>query len=299
MAAMKILTPEKQKEIISNVFGKAPEVAPEVEKTPVEAATDTAKTSWKGLFDLKRKELEEQKTSNAKLARYNALGNVLTSMVQPLGWAIGGGGSGVTGGVQKYDDRQYLEAFNRAVKASDELKNLGSAEAEYQFKIDEEARQRAIAEEQYQRRRAEGLEDYETKANIQGQIQSNYAAQRYQEEMDKIKARGETQLDIAKYKATHKVTGKSGVPVEDKMLSSAWTKYMQEREKFNTDVDRGVVRKRESFPSFEEWLGEEYGWVVKEKGKASAPSFTQSSRKPNPMGGETKAEGGKKKNPMN
>ena len=125
-------------------------------------ATKQARENRNGMFqsflDTRRKAAEQQRTDDVKMAKYNALGNVLTSMVQPLGWHAGGGS---TGGVQPYDNRQYLEAFNRAVKASDNLRNIGLAEDEYKFKIADEDYRRMLALDDEARRRQQKLEDEE------------------------------------------------------------------------------------------------------------------------------------------
>lgn len=122
-------------------------------KSGAEVAKDNFENTLNGYFEKRRKNLEEQKSSDARMARVTALGNILTSLVQPIGWAIGGKGSGVTGGVQPYDNRQYLEAFGRAVKASDDLRNLGASEDEYKLKMAYDEYTRAANEEDYRKRR--------------------------------------------------------------------------------------------------------------------------------------------------
>jgi hypothetical protein len=50
-------------------------------------------------------------------------------MAQPIGWLAGG----ATAGVQPYDNRQYLEAFNRAVKAGEDIRNLDKLDMQYKL----------------------------------------------------------------------------------------------------------------------------------------------------------------------
>lgn len=245
-----ILPKEKQLGIYDSVFGAKPSAS--------ESASSLRDQSFQDWINSRKHAIEQQRTDDVRMARLNALGNVLTTMVQPIGWAIGGKGTGVTGGVQPVDNRQYLQAFERAVKANDDLRNIGTLEGEYQFKL---------ADDAY--RRAQALEDYGMKQNMELERQAAYAKQRHDYTMAEIEARGETQKELARFKASNSITNRNRVPVEEKMLSSAWTRYMSEREKYNTDVDRGIVRKRESFPSFEKWLGDEYGWIVKPKNQSS------------------------------
>lgn len=189
----KILPLEKQQEIMNAVFGKKPvavqantpaiapapsatqaQPAPSVEKTPAQQAEDEYVTSWKTLMENKRNEIEQQRTDAVKMAKYNALGNALTTMVQPLGWAIGGGMPGQAG-VQSYDNRGYLEAFNRAVKATDDLRNIGAAEDEFNFKMAGEKYREAKEEAKRQQIRQEQNDDYEKKRQLDAQYGVNRA----------------------------------------------------------------------------------------------------------------------------
>ena len=241
--------------IYDSIFGNTPAVQ-------AAAARDASFQDW---LNQRKQAVEQQRTDNVKMARLNALGNVLTTMVQPIGWAVGGKGTGVTGGVQPVDNRQYLDSFNRAMKSADDLRNIGTLEGEYQFKLADDNYRRQLALEDEQRRQELALQTYEQRANLDLEKQK----QRHEYTMAEIEARGETQKELARFKASNSITNRNRVPVEEKMLSSAWTRYMSEREKYNTDVDRGIVRKRESFPTFEKWLGDEYGWIVKPKNQSS------------------------------
>ena len=172
--ANKALPKEKQQSIIDSVFGTTTE-QPATAKSASEAARERYESTLQGMFDRRREALEKQQTENTKLAKYNALGNLLTTLVQPIGWAIGGKGSGVTGGVQPYDNRQYLEAFNRAVKASDDLRNLGASEDEFELKMAYDEYNRAVNEEQRQKIRQEDEEDYRKRRELDAEYGVNRA----------------------------------------------------------------------------------------------------------------------------
>ena len=275
--------------IYDSIFGSSPAVQASA------AARDSSFQDW---LNQRKQAVEQQRTEDRRIATFNALGNALTTMVQPIGWAIGGKGTGVTGGVQPVDNRQYLQAFERAMKANDDLRNIGTLEGEYQFNLADEAYKRAQA-----------MEDYGIKQNLELERQAAYAKQRHDYTMAEIEARGEKQLDVAKYKAARSITGRNGIPIEDKMLQTAWTQYVKQRGEHSRDIGRGVERKEgPTFPSFEKWLGDEYGWIVKPKnsgtpdsGSGSSVSSTAptSGKKANPMGGATPSSAsGKKKNPM-
>lgn len=191
---------------------------------------------FQDLFDQRRKTMEQARTDNAKMARFNAIGNALRTLVQPIGWAAGGS----TAPVQPYDNRQYLESFNRAVKAADDIRNLGKEEMA--FKLGQEAEEVADAKREYEVLR-------------QAKIQSDYAAQRQEEEMAKIQARGDVQKEVADVKARYKVTGRNGIPVGDKMLTSAWTAYNGYLSDYQKKKTAGVVVPDRPL-SFEEYLGD-------------------------------------------
>lgn len=144
------------KNMFASIFGETP---------GTQQARDARDSAFQAMLNTRKRAAEQQRTDDVTMARYNALGNLLTTMVQPIGWGIGGG-AGATGGVQKYDDRQYIAAFNRAVKAADDIRNIGSAEAEYRFKLADEDYRRQMGLDDEARRRQQSNEDYERKRRI-------------------------------------------------------------------------------------------------------------------------------------
>lgn len=108
---------------------------------------------YQDLLNARKDALVKDRTNNARLAAFNALGNALRTMAQPVGWAAGG----ATSGVQPYDNRQYLEAFNRAVKAGEDLRNLGTAEMQYRLKQAEQDERMAQSMSEYGRKLAAQL----------------------------------------------------------------------------------------------------------------------------------------------
>ena len=178
-----ITVPTPEEDIAAGVIpGKQVTTAPKVAALDPKAVERNARlnvakkeaeerlAAQQGLFqkmlDERKASLEAQRTDNVRLARFNALGNALRTMVQPLGWAIGGS----TASVQPYDNRQYLEAFNRAVKADQDLRNLAGAQEEYALKLGEHATQRAEAEYDFQRRQNESEEAFYRRLDEQAKI---------------------------------------------------------------------------------------------------------------------------------
>ena len=124
-----------------------------------ENADNATANIWQSMIDQRKAEAKKEQTDNYRMATFNALGNFFRNVTQPLGWAAGGG-SGVTAPVQPYDNRQYLESFNRAIKAGDDLRNIGAQDMQFKLEMAKQKAQRAWNEYDHQRRREETLEDY-------------------------------------------------------------------------------------------------------------------------------------------
>lgn len=237
--------------IYSAIFGGTPET---------QAAAEQRNASFQNMLDTRRQAAEQQRTSDVKMAKYNALGNLLTTMVQPLGWAAGGR-NGATGGVQKYDDRQYIQAFNRAVKASDDLRNIGTAESEYQFKLADENYRRQLALEDEARSRAQKQEDLELKAQQRiAEIQ-----QKFENDMAKINRQGEIRQQIADFNASHRITNRStGLSIDEReklKLMGMYGDYRKNKESYN-----------ETPKSYADWLQEIGYSSANTSAPAAAPS---------------------------
>ena len=202
----------------SAIFGENP---------ATQQAAEQRNSAFQSWLNTRKQAAEQKRTDDVTMAKYNALGNALTTMVQPLGWGIGGGfRGGNTGGVQKYDDRQYLEAFNRAVKAADDIRNIGTMEGEYEFKLADENYRRALALEDEARKRQYAQEDLEQKAN-QRIAEIN---QKFENDMAKINRQGEIRQQIAEFNAAHKITNRStGISIDERTKLQLLKQYGEYR----------------------------------------------------------------------
>ena len=289
----KILPVEKQQEINDAIFGPKP--------SQYEQAAAVRDQSFQDWINSRKQAVEQQRTDDVRMARLNALGNVLTTMVQPIGWAIGGKGSGVTGGVQSYDNRQYLDAFNRAVKANDELRNIGTLESEYRFKL---------ADNEYRRQQA--IADYERKQQIELEKQKQIFDMRSQLSKQQMEERIKVAEETAKARFKFSTRGGQKVTesVRDNLLKRANAAYAQVLADYYKKKGVGIEN-LQSPPSYDEFLKQfasENGYAVAESQNAKEPvqesapqstATTASGKKANPMGGAPSAgANGKKKNPM-
>lgn len=170
-------------------------------------------TKYQDMLNAHREALMKERTDNAKMARFAALGNALTSMVQPLGWAIGGGGlgRGATSGYQPYDNREYISAFNRAIQAGQDLRNVNLKDAEFQYKTlqQREASARRMAE--IEARTEAQLEAARIRAEAQGakaeQDREWHLWQQYNSYWNTMQRQGKTPISYEEYIAR---LGKSG-----------------------------------------------------------------------------------------
>lgn len=221
--------------MFASIFGESP---------ATQQAKQTRDNAFQAMLASRRQAAEQQRTDAVKMARWNALGNLLITMVQPIGWGIGGKGSGVTGGVQQYDNRQYLDSFNRALKASDDLQNIGTAEDQYRFNLAEEDYKRKLALEDAERKRQQDLEDSERKYNFQLEKQER----QFEHQREIQEQKDDARRALEEYKATHRVSrkGTGGMGVEDRILLKeidAYNKYV------NTQTALG-----KPYDSFDKWM---------------------------------------------
>lgn len=185
--------------IYSTLFGESP-------KGPESKLADKRESAFQGWLDTRKQSAEKARTDNAAMARYNAMGNLLTTMVQPLGWAAGGGMAGATGNFQPYDNRQYLEAFNRAVKASDDLRNIGTAEGEYRYKLADEEYKRALALEDEERKNKFSMD----KLAEQYQQKVDLAQQKFDQDIAKEQEKARLRMELAQFNVDHRIVKTGG-----------------------------------------------------------------------------------------
>ena len=230
----------KRKSIADSIFG---------DSEAVNQARTARDSAFQAMLDSRKQTVEKQRTDDVKMARYNALGNVLTSMVQPLGWAAGGSAAGV----QPYDNRQYIDAFNRAVKASDDLRNIGNAESEYRFNLANEDYKRVIAREDEARRRAYAIED-EERRNAQKEREKEQEFERKRQiNQENIAGRIAVAEETAKAKYRYRINGRAASPaVTDNITKKAAEAYKSILVNYYNDVNAGLTPPQP--PSYDEIL---------------------------------------------
>lgn len=218
------------KNIYSSLFGESPET---------QQARENRDLSFQGMLNSRRQAAQQAVTDNATMARYNALGNVLTTMVQPLGWAAGGS----TANVQKYDDRQYIDAFNRAVRASDDLRNIGNAQEEYYFKLADENFRRQQSLEDAERQQERMIERQELAE--QGRMERDQ--QKYEHQLELEQQKADARMQLEQFKQSHRVSKKgTGLSVGDKVL-------LEEIKAYNTYVN-AAAKSGQPYDNYETWM---------------------------------------------
>ena len=240
--------------IYASIFGESP---------AAKQAREKRDSAFQAMLDTRKQAMEEQRTSDVQMARYNALGNLLTTMVQPIGWAVGNGGSGVTGGVQKYDPRQYLDSFNRALRDSENLRNIGTQADEYQFKLANEDYERALANDRMAQQAAvRELEDAR-RQKIKDEAEARNFELRSKLNQEQVAGRIAVAEATARAKYQFRTTGggRVGDSVRDNLLKRANAAYAAILQDYNKKQMAGVEGLQEP-PTYEEFLrqfGEQNG----------------------------------------
>jgi len=250
-------------------------------------------TQFQTWLNTRKQAAERQRTSDVNMAKYNALGNLLTTMVQPVGWAVGGGGfkNGGTGNVQPYDNRQYIDAFNRAVRANDDIRNIGTQEAEYQFKMADEAYRRQLALD-------DSMRNYELRQ--QEKEQQNQYKQEQQEQLYQLKSELEAQKAAARIerdaqnaanKYRFKVGGKPASKSDtQKFLEKAASTYMGIVSDYEKKKAAGInMEAPKSFDDFLKEYGPQNGVTISDGTSQTVTKPAGSSRTTKPSGSSTVA----------
>lgn len=255
------------KNLYASLFGDSP---------AAQQARETRNASFQDMLSSRRQAAEQARTDNAQMARYNALGNVLTTMVQPLGWAVGGS----TGNVQQYDNRQYLDAFNRAVKASDDLRNIGTLEDDYRFKLAEQDYNRLQSLEDSERQQQRMIERQELAE--QGRIERDQ--KKYEQQMELQQQKDDARMQLEQYRQTHRVSKKgTGLSVSDKLLLEeirAYNQYVNNQSKVGKPFD-----------NFDQWMDKK-GYKVDNVRTANPGGLSSSSTSSSPASGKTSSGSG-------
>lgn len=258
------LPQNKAKGVYDSIFGEEA-----IARKKSEQARENAMGLYQQMIQSRRGELEKQRTNDRRIATFNALGNALTTMVQPLGWAVGG----TTGGVQPYDNRQYIEAYNRAVKADDEIRDLNALEDEYKFKLADQDYRRALAQEDEIRR---------------AKLRDEAEAKTFERRLKLAQEQGNIRINVEDIKGKYKVRAKGGSgnvteEVGTTFLKRAATAYNNYKADYLKKQAIGIEMK-EDLKTWEEFLGEEaakVGLEVTEKSGEATPtpvSETQSNK---------------------
>jgi len=235
------------KKIFETLFGDTPEAK------AAQAARDATEVRWQELLDSQKQAIQQQRTEDRRVAAFNALGNVLTTMVQPLTW----GSNGATTASQPVDNRQYLESFQRAMKDNENLRNLATMDKEFQLK---------------QAQEDEALALNELKEAAGFKRDTKRYEQRQQQELERIKARAAAKIETLETQARTWLEqaklkrGGRAVPVSeekkfhDKVLDE-WLKLVAAYDKAVTEGNSMAVRPKD-FPEYYNEKAQAAGYSV-------------------------------------
>ena len=185
-------------------------------KADAERYARNARARYEDMLAAHRAELMKERTDNVKMAKFAALGNALRSMVQPLGWAVGGGKT--TAAYQPYDEREYIQAFNRALQADRELRNVNLKDADYQFKTAQQQELNARRMAEIEARNEAMTEAARIRAEAQGikaeQDREWHLWQQYNSYWNTMQRQGKTPISYEQYIARLRKSGDPSVAPE-------------------------------------------------------------------------------------
>lgn len=231
-------------------------------------------TQFQSWLNTRKQAYERQRTSDVNMAKYNALGNLLTTMVQPVGWAAGNRGTGATGGFQPYDNRQYIAAFNRAVKAADDIRNIGTQEGEYQFKLADEAYRRQLALDDSMREHTLRQQELEQRDQYKQAQQEQLYQLKGELESQKAAARIERDAQNALLKYRFQIGGRKASADDSKAFvtkaTNAYFAIVQDYEKKR--AANIAVQAPPAFEDFMKQYGRQNGVTVTEGSDAASAS---------------------------
>ena len=159
------------------IYGKWNELTPE-EKAVQQGINDMLQQQYK--------QAATNRTDARRMAQFNAFGDVLRTAFNPIGWAIGGG----TSQTIAPDNRAYISAFNNAIKADNDFRNLGNQQAQFKLNYDMQQAEKARAW-RAQQAAAEAKQaqwDYETAVNQANMMERIHARGAWRESVEKLKA---------------------------------------------------------------------------------------------------------------
>lgn len=208
---------------------------------------------------------EKRRTDAAKMAQIAALGNVLQTAFAPVGWI---GQKGATSRVANPDSRQYITAFNEALKAQQDLGNIGMQAAQMRLNMASRRADRAYNAQLQRENRA-----------YQAQLQKEIAAENARLRKEEIDARNAAILEQLGVKAGYNQA------IQDRYDAREASKHGYRSSEAN---QRAANTKDINTAKANEQIR-----VATEKSKLPSRSSSGSGKKQSPTGGSTK----KKKSP--
>lgn len=152
------------------IYGYQPSLA---EKEVQMGINDMLRSQWK--------QGVQERTDAIKMAKFNALGNVLQTAFAPVAWKAGG----ATAQPPQGDQQGYITAFNRVLQADKDLSNIGrrGGELMLNYKMNQAEKENA-----YANRAALLKQEHDYKMERLAEAKANNLAA--------IQARRETQLEL-------------------------------------------------------------------------------------------------------
>lgn len=220
---------------------------------------DMLQSQWQAASD--------QRTDAHKLAQVTALGNVLQNIFTPVAWGAGGHGKATSQPITP-DNRAYITAFNEAIKADQNLANVGAQNRQtmLNYEINEAARERARRQSMADAEANRAWKEYEREL---GQYN----------ELEKIYARGDVRQNVenlrASLKQRYQLVGRGGKTPEQALAAAIYQKAAQKYFDDHSRWERGDWPENKPEPNEGKYMADAaslYGYSVKALGGGNTGS---------------------------
>jgi len=266
--------PEDNNKLTADIYGFLAEPSQE-EKAVQFSINDMLRSQYR--------QAEQQRTNAAQMAKFSALGNVMQTLFNPIGWRAGGGNSGTTSQTATPDQQGYITAFNNIQRADQDIANIGRQGDNLRLNY-------AMQQAGNARRSREKMADMYL-ANEFAQQQQD---QKHENRMKEIEARYMSRENLERLKAQlklgYKFVDSDGKVIDAKIQQVRMESLARQYAKLEYQYYAGMT---DRIPSWEEFIAAESGkdgvYTVRTYDRGQKPKNAVSNRNGRGTGDSTKS----------
>lgn len=221
--------------------------------------SDMLQSQWKAASD--------QRTNAHKLAQVTALGNVLQNIFTPVAWGAGGHGKATSQPITP-DNRAYISAFNEAIRADQNLANVGTQNKQtmLNYEMQKAARDRARREANADAAVERERRNFEKELNQYNTLEAIYARGDVRQNVENLRA---------SLKQRYQLVGRGGKTPEQALAAAIYQKAAQKYFDDHSRWERGDWPEDKPEPNEGKYMADAaslYGYSVKALGGGNTGS---------------------------